>query len=835
VKPHGWTKAVYAALATALVASVSSVVFGEDVLTSLTYSPSDLAFAKSGGFDTVTLRGANLQVVTGEPVIPVRYVRLAIPIGYEAIGASVNVRSEVVLPGQYKLVPGTDPAPLSYTGPAPKPVEGPVYRTPGQYPAEPCRLIGTGHKSGYPIADVAVYPVRYGASSGQITLVEQMDVIVEIAPEAVPSAAISPRPETSENIFRDAVCGLVDNPEAVPETASGIGPSVCDAGDVTYLIITSSSLVSAFQPLADWKTKKGVPTEIVTTTWVYSNYSGELAGDNQDKIRQCIKDYWQNHGTVYVLLGGDVGVVPYRPAYTMSGDYGNALPADLYYSDLDGTWNGDGDSNYGEYPADGIDMYSDVYVGRAPVQSTSETNIFVNKVLQYEAESSQPALPTDYELKMLMLASKADSSTDTAILMDIIDSESVPAQWTITKLYQSLGNLSRTSAINALNTGMNVVAHAGHGNTTNIQAGSSYITGSDMYGLTNGPRYTGIMYSLSCFSGDYPSNDCLAEYFDRAPNGGGPYIGNSRYGWYYSGMPATGVSAQYERWFFRALTGSGNCYNLGQAHGVGKDYGVSTAKSDAYERYCHYELNLFGDAETPIWKDTPAVLDVSHGAEFTIGDPSYTVTVTDYGSAISSARVCLLKGTEVYEIGTTNVSGQVTFYPSPVTTGTMYVTVTKNDYLPYEGTADVVEENDSVSGNVTLELMAGSLAGRVMTIEFRNPGTQTVVQSYAATLNSAGDYAVSSVISGTYDLALKYENWLRQVLPSQVVNGATVADFTLHNGDVDHNNTVDLVDMNSVLTAFGTSGGQADLDCNGTVDLNDLNITFTNFDLSGDP
>jgi hypothetical protein len=833
MKSHGWTRVLYAVLTTVLVASIASASVPGGVGTTLTYSPSDLAFAKSGGYDTVTLRGTDLQVQAGEPVIPIRYVRLALPIGYEAIDVSIDVSGETVMPGRYHLVPGTAPVPLSSPGAVAKHLEGAIYRSEGQYPAETCKLIGTGLKSGYPIADLAVYPLRYEPSTGKLTLLQRIDISVRIAPEAVPSAIIAARPEATEQLFRESVMSLVDNPEDVPETASGMGPATLNGGTVTYLIITALGYVSSFQPLADWKTKKGVPTEIVDTSWLYSNYPGELAGDYQDKIRQCIKDYWQNHGTVYVLLGGDTSIVPYRIAYAKSGDYGDSLPADLYYSDLDGTWNGDGDSRYGEYPADSINMYADVYVARAPVQSTSETTAFVNKVLQYEGESSQPALPTDYELKMLMLASKLDASTDTATLMNTIDSESVPAQWAITKLYESSGNLSRSSALNALNAGYNLVAHAGHGDTCALQVGgSSYLSCSDISGLSNDPRFTGIMYSLSCFSGYYPSNDCIAEYFARDANGGGAYIGNSRYGWYNPGNPNT-LSGRYERWFFQALTGSGNRDPLGEAHAVGRDYGVASAKSNQYYRYCHYELNLFGDAETPIWKAQPASLQVTHDSEFPIGGPSFAVGVTSGGSPVASARVCLWKGTEVYEVGYTNAAGQVTLYPSPATTGTMYVTVTKNNYLPYEGTTAVVA-NNSLSGTVALEYMVGSTSGLVVTIDFRYPGTQTVAASYPATLNSSGAYSVSSVLGGTYDIALKYENWLRQTLASRVVSGPTVADFSLRNGDADRSNAVDLLDMNMILTGFGSFGGQADLDWDGVVGLPDLNIVLTNFDCAGD-
>jgi len=50
-----------------------------------------------------------------------------------------------------------------------------------------------------------------------------------------------------------------------------------------------------------------------------------------------------------------------------------SIAADLYYSDLDGNWDADGDSIYGER-TDNVNLYADVFVGRAPVDITAEVN-----------------------------------------------------------------------------------------------------------------------------------------------------------------------------------------------------------------------------------------------------------------------------------------------------------------------------------------------------------------------------------------------------------------------------------------------------------------------------
>jgi hypothetical protein len=653
-----------------------------------------LRVEKVDGYDLVTLPGCDLTSKVGEPQLPVKYVTVALPQGMQAVGVDVTYSGARELYQNFYIKPGERPIPISYSGRLPAQTLVPdraVYSSGSAYPGELAVLLGNGSLSGHPLADVAVYPVQYVPRTGRLTVYEDIEITLVLEPDPDP-AVINHRSEQAERIFSDAVRKLVINPDEVADTVANWSSPAPLADDVEYLIITKSDFVSAFQRLADWKTKKGVPTQVVTTDWVYANYSGESNGDYADRIRDCIKDYWQNRGTVYVLLAGDTSKVTYRNAYVMASDNGNAIPADLYFSDLDGNWNADGDGYFGEYPADGIDMYADVYVGRAPVDYTSEATRFVNKVLQYEGEASEPDLPADYQQDMLFMGSELDSMTDCAILKNKIDTESVPAQFDIEKLYESSGNLSVSSAVAAMNSGKNIINNASHGDNTMIQVGAEWLYPSHLSGLTNDPRFTVVLFATSCYACNFSYGDCIAESFVLAANGGGNFIGNSRYGWYYQGNPSSGLSARFDRYFFMALLRSTyDYYHLGEAFGESRNFGVGVAKGDDHERYCLYELNLLGDPETPVYKYNPSQLVSSHPATLPIGSSEFTVNVKAGGSNVNAATVCLWKGSEVYLVGETDASGNVTFYPSPATTGTMYVTASKFDYKPDQSEASVEE------------------------------------------------------------------------------------------------------------------------------------------------
>ncbi len=154
---------------------------------------------------------------------------------------------------------------------------------------------------------------------------------------------------------------------------------------IPYLIVADESLASAFRPLAHWKTQKGLPARIATTRWIAANYGGV---DLAERIRNFLREAYAFWGTTWVLLASDVEtadfvpLAPVREGWIGAG-YSLPIPTDLYYADLDGDWNADHDAYFGE-PGDGMDLYPDLFVGRAPVRTPEEATVFVDKILTYE-------------------------------------------------------------------------------------------------------------------------------------------------------------------------------------------------------------------------------------------------------------------------------------------------------------------------------------------------------------------------------------------------------------------------------------------------------------------
>ena len=121
-----------------------------------------------------------------------------------------------------------------------------------------------------------------------------------------------------------------------------------------YLIITNDELKDSFEGLAESKMSKGIPALVVTTNQIEEYYPGV---DLAEKIYNYLKDVYNNWNMVYVLLGGDVNIIPSRIA---SNDlFSGYFVSDLYFSDVykegddDYCWN----TNYND---DFTDDYSDL-------------------------------------------------------------------------------------------------------------------------------------------------------------------------------------------------------------------------------------------------------------------------------------------------------------------------------------------------------------------------------------------------------------------------------------------------------------------------------------------
>jgi len=124
----------------------------------------------------------------------------------------------------------------------------------------------------------------------------------------------------------------------------------------------------------------------------------------------------------YVLLGGDVDVVPFRKAYAMTcggfnGARGFAAVRPLLCRPA-GSWTRT-THVFGEVD-DSVDLYSDLSVGRAPVNDVAQAQTFVRKVLDYE----HAVVPAIKQRSVLRRDSVQNPYTDQGVHKDKMEQQS---------------------------------------------------------------------------------------------------------------------------------------------------------------------------------------------------------------------------------------------------------------------------------------------------------------------------------------------------------------------------------------------------------------------------
>jgi hypothetical protein len=90
-----------------------------------------------------------------------------------------------------------------------------------------------------------------------------------------------------------------------------------DAATITPTGSVAGDMVAAFQRLATWKRSRGLTAKVVTVTNIVHGHYGDFvtnSRDLQEVIRRFLKWAHANWGVAWVLLGGDLGVVPARLA-----------------------------------------------------------------------------------------------------------------------------------------------------------------------------------------------------------------------------------------------------------------------------------------------------------------------------------------------------------------------------------------------------------------------------------------------------------------------------------------------------------------------------------------
>ncbi|MFH1100944.1 MAG: NosD domain-containing protein [Methanobacteriota archaeon] len=564
------------------------------------------------GFDSVMINGLESYGVPGAPILPVESFQILIPPDNTLEKYTVSTGTPIPLPGSYLVSPGQTPIPVdSLDSVYNTPPNNTIYSSNTTFPLVTCTQKGIQSFRGYSIGLFVLYPVQYIPACRQLKYFDQITVEITFIPNH------------EKKGLSQSYRGLVQDEQRVQEKVMNprdvqwyreSNPIMNDEPGYDLLLITNESLQSGFQRLITDHEQRGIRTQV--KLFGVDIQIGDTYEQSCINIRNFIRQEYEEQGIQYVLIGGDIDIIP--AAYL----FYDHIPSDLYYTCLDGSFNSDGDAIWGE-PTDGgdipggdgdVDLVSEIYIGRASVGNLTEVGNFVNKTLTYLTTS----ISDEYLSRIIMLGEYLGGNNWAGDSLDQMINGSNSNQYTTVGIPDTLyslyqieriydrdwqqhgwpqprhihdGGWSRFVIIDRINSGVHIINHFGHsGDFYNMKL-DIYWNSSDIDQITN-DEYC-FIYSQGCDAGSFDTDaapwrpDCIAEYFTvKMSHGAFAGIWNTRSGW-------IGPSNYFHRQFWDAVFGEGITL-ISQANQDSKE--DNRWMIDSYNhRFCYYELMYFGD------------------------------------------------------------------------------------------------------------------------------------------------------------------------------------------------------------------------------------------------
>ena len=430
------------------------------------FDSADLVKGSYRGYDMIRLPGGFYPSAPGEPMLPAIEIKLALPAGMEARAVRIIDAELEELEGRYTIFPaqparaiGVDDTNVPFVEP-----EKRIYESADPFPGQPVNFVSMTDLSGQGMAVIQIWPLKYEPLEGKLYLYKNITFAVEGSGgyECGDYLSFSASGKTVAE-SRRMVSSLVANPEDV-SLQRGTSPLATKDlpanGPYDHVIITDASFVTKYQPLADWHTRRGLRDTIVTTSWIYSNYSGQ----NHEKVRSFIIDAETSWETKYILIGGDADVVPFVDTTLMTGLTLRSVYSDMYYSDWDDDWT------------------CELYVGRVSAENQYDwIENALGKILLYERTPPVSNYPLDICLVgMDLKISPPDSITLGEDLMDSIHLAYIQPGFDVTTIYDSDITDHEADFKNALNDGQGLVNHCDHTSSLTMGIGDENHGGANL-------------------------------------------------------------------------------------------------------------------------------------------------------------------------------------------------------------------------------------------------------------------------------------------------------------------------------------------------------------------
>lgn len=277
--------------------------------------------------------------------------------------------------------------------------------------------------------------------------------------------------------------------------------------EMDYFAIGHAELEPSVQPLLDLRQAQGM------SVWYVDTETIGAGGDDPDlpaRIRSYLQSMVDPERLQYVLLVGSHAELPMRvvdPDPLYPGQY-DCL-TDVYYGELSGDFDADGDGVYGEYGEDVYDWEMEMYVGRLPFDDPLILASVAERIVDF-----QTADP-DHKWEALLAAGTISITGDSSLIMEMINDGIVtPAGFNSYRMYEFPGFilpnqwLTHNGFMNRMTTQPPGFAMwACHGSSTCAYAGEAFVCADDVVEFS--PDDPVVAFSSACSNGNIEHPDCL--------------------------------------------------------------------------------------------------------------------------------------------------------------------------------------------------------------------------------------------------------------------------------------------------------------------------------------
>ncbi|MFV0467865.1 MAG: C25 family cysteine peptidase [Dysgonomonas sp.] len=775
-----------------LIIIVCSIHLNAQINGQVNIISTDIQIQPKDEFVELNLPHAILMDEVGSPQIPYFTKTYIIPVDAQVTEVRINSQIKQKLIGSFYIYPAQPPIPSrsDYEQP-PFSLNDSIYNSINPFPQNIVKILYDGFDQGYHIVTVGIYPIEYAPQTREIYFYNIDFTLEYVTSPQINSSAESFRQSIEKtNMVKSHIKSIVENSDDVDLFSTNILPVIQSKNVVTeylqikkdllnsptveetiipeYIIITNNKLKPTFQKLADWKTKKGIPTIIKTIEDITPNFSGS---DTPEKIRNYIIESSEKWGkSLFILLGGDFSIIPSKMMlsyYYAQKSIETYAPIDIYYASNNGNWNILlSDKNIGG------NININHYLGRALVENVDEAETFVKKVLSYEKADvedksyynnllvcdafmqSDISIPRFSDQAKYALKNKIHypSNLRTQFIFDDYNCSGNTTRytygtntsgWTYGPCVQGNKELTRKNVLSTLSRGdselgfyhiiydMDHGSPGGHG-ISSKDKGESMLR-SDVETLSNG-SYQQIFMTGSCNTAQFDLN-CFAKGYLNNPKGGCvAYIGNSDNGY-------TSEIWQFNN-FIEALKDSLTPYHIGYVFRAVQGLDESGAVAN------NRKIVLIGDPEMQIWTATPKILNVLDTiSSISVGKVKVSVTIQNL-TPTEKATICLMKGSEAYRVNSVTGSGTYNFILDSHTSDSIDITVSAHNYIPIilrRADPSVYNTNLSIDemifddGNIDGDSILGAGETVKVTIRLKNTG-DTIAKNVSSTLSCNSKY-----------------------------------------------------------------------------------------------